>query len=112
MTPSNFYEIFNHFVSSKDVTQMLGLSDKVEVFSSKTFGTGELTHGEVAPNKFRNAVTSYAKSKKKPTMKMIAMSSTPSGSIYCVEFNNKRSKHTSAISVIFRQNNLVGFVEN
>lgn len=65
MHTQNVFEIFNHFLESRDATQVLGLADNVEVFGSTTFGDGRTYIGSTAPEKMRETlgVLQHAKTK-------------------------------------------------
>lgn len=68
MDSQNLFEIFNHFVTSRDPVQLLSMADDVEVFGSSTFGDGKTYIGNRAPAKFRETI-SVAKVTK-PTIKI------------------------------------------
>ena len=57
MNTQTIFDIFNHFVTSRDPNQLLSLADDVEVFGSSTFGDGKTYIGEKAPAKFRESIS-------------------------------------------------------
>ena len=111
MKPSEFFGILNHFANSKDSTQLLSMSNDIEVFSSKTFGTGKLTIGKDAPTAFRDAINSYAKEKKTVKLDVMSLSETDSGGIIGVNVVNGRSKYVGAFSIILKNKQIIAFVE-
>ncbi len=111
MKPSEFFSILNHFATSKDGTQLLSLSNNLEVFSSKLFGDGKLVVGKDAPTAFREAIQAYSKSKKTVKFDVISLSETASGAIIGVNVVNGRTKSVEAFSVLLKNKQLIGFVD-
>jgi len=108
---SDFFGIFNHFIISKDPTQLLGMCNNLEIFSSKILGDGEVNVGEKAPVTFRAAVNAYAKSKNKIKLDVIALSETQSSGVIGVNLVSGRSKTTVVFSVLLQGNQLIAFVD-
>lgn len=111
MKSSELFEIFNHFIQTKDGTQIIGLGDQMEVFSSKTLDTGKLTHGETAPEQFRKAIKRYEKSKKKINVNLISLIEIDSGGLMVLDVTAGRASSKSTISFATRDDNLIAFVE-
>ncbi|NNE58706.1 MAG: hypothetical protein HKN36_11415 [Hellea sp.] len=57
MNSQNIFEIFNHFLETRDPSQLMELANDVEVFGSATFGDGRVYIGEKAPEKFRETIS-------------------------------------------------------
>jgi len=111
MKSTEFFAILNHFVVSKDPTQLLGMSNDIEVFSSKTLGNGQLTIGADAPIAFRDAVNAYAKSKKVVKLDVVSLSETDAGGIIGVNVVSGRSKYVAAFSIMLKKKQITAFVE-
>ena len=61
MKVQSVFEIFHHFLRTGDATQMLSLSDSVEIFGSKSFGDGKTYLGEQAPERLRTFISRASK---------------------------------------------------
>ena len=64
MKSKQFFEIFNHFLATREVEQMLALTDCVEVFGSASLGDGRTYVGSQAPMKMREAIQLAASANK------------------------------------------------
>jgi len=111
MKPSKFFELLNHFVMSKDATQLLSLSNNLEVFSSKTLGSGELVTGENAPKAFRKAVNSYANSQKSIKLDVVSLTEIDTGGVICIKVKSGKSDYVSPFSLVLNKEQLIAFVE-
>lgn len=112
MNSQNIFEIFNHFVTSRDPMQLLAMADEVEVFGSETFGDGKTYIGERAPEKFRETI-SVAKVSK-PEIKLDVKHAVVNGEhgLFFLEIAQGRKTVTSALDVVLRDGKLKCFHES
>lgn len=111
MNSQNLFEIFNHFITSRDPIQLLAMADDVEVFGSSTFGDGKTYIGDKAPAKFRETI-SVAKVSK-PAIKLDVTHAEINGEhgLFFLEIERGRKKLTSALDVVIRDGKLKCFHE-
>ena len=111
MNSRNLFEIFNHFVTSRDPSQLLSMADDVEVFGSSTFGDGKTYIGDRAPDKFRETI-SVAKVSK-PLIKLDVTHAEMNGEhgLFFLEIEKGRKKLTSSLDVVIRDGKLKCFHE-
>jgi len=84
LTTKNVYDKFNGFFTSKDSTPIDALIDEIEIYSSKIFGDGRIYIGANAPNKMREDINRYQKSKKNIQLEVKQISSAVfSGTFFC-----------------------------
>lgn len=112
MNSQYLFEVFNHFVTSRDPAQLLAMADDVEVFGSSTFGDGKTYIGDRAPAKFRESI-SVAKVAK-PTIKLDVRHAEVNGEhgLFFLEIEKGRKKLTSALDVVMRDGKLKCFHES
>jgi len=60
MNSQSLFEIFNHFVSSRDPAQLLSMADDVEIFGSSTFGDGKTTSNSTSNMRSPMVTTVYS----------------------------------------------------
>lgn len=111
MNSQSLFEIFNHFVTSRDPLPLLAMADDVEVFGSSTFGDGKTYIGDRAPAKFRETI-SVAKVSK-PEIKLDVKHAEVNGDhgLFFLEIAKGRKKVSSALDVVIRDGKLKCFHE-
>ncbi len=111
MNSQSLFEIFNHFVSSRDPAQLLSMADDVEIFGSSTFGDGKTYIGNKAPAKFRETI-SVAKVSK-PDIKLNVKHAVTNGDhgLFFLVIEKGRKKTTSALDLVVSNGKLKCFHE-
>lgn len=111
MNSQYLFEIFNHFVKSRDPLQLLALADDVEIFGSSTFGDGKTYIGEKAPSKFRETIS--ITKRHKPGLKLGVKHAVVNGDhgLFFLEIESGRKKTTSSLDVIVSKGKLTCFRE-
>jgi hypothetical protein len=106
-------EILNHSIVTKEITQLLGLSDKIECFKSDTIGNGKLYVGSEAPSAFRSG-TKKLHDAKDPSagMKITTKSGDNTNAVFVSTLLVGYKKKETTFAVGLKNNNLIYFVES
>ena len=113
ITTDAVMEIFNHAIVTKDITQILDLSDKIECFKSVTIGNGKLYVGSEAPSAFR-AGAKKLHDAKDPTasMKITTKSGNNTNAVFVATLLVGSKKKETTFAIGLKGNSLVYFVES
>lgn len=111
MTANTFFEVFNHFLFTKDSDQVSKLASNIGGFKSESFGDGSFIHGAEAPSAFRLALKQIMKSKDQYAMEVVNRSGSENAAIFIVNLKQSSKSSSSALSVGISKQELVYFVE-
>ncbi len=111
MHTQNVFEIFNHFLESKDATQILGLADNVEVFGSTTFGDGKTHIGSTAPDKMRETIGILQHSKSKISIEVKQAFIEDNIATFFLNVLKGKKKSSSVLNIVVSNEKLRCFQE-
>ena len=111
MNTQNIFEIFNHFITSRDPNQLLALADDIEVFGSTTFGDGKTYFGENAPAKFRETISVARVSKPQITLDVKHAVVNDEHALFFMDILKGKKRTGSALDVVIRNGKLKCFHE-
>jgi len=111
MNSNSIFEIFNHFVETRDPSQMLSLADNVEIFSSSTFGDGRTYIGEQAPAKFRDTISIAKVRRPKIYIDVKHAVISEEYSKFFLEISKGKKSSGSTLDIIVKQGKLTCFHE-
>jgi hypothetical protein len=105
-------EILNHTLVMKDSTQLLGLSNNIECFSSATMGMNKLYLGLEAPAAFRSGATKLTKAKgSEKGLSISSKTGSNTNAIFVATHQQDGKKKLSAFAVGLKGDSLIYFVE-
>jgi len=111
MKSQNVFEIFNHFLETKDAVQLLTLSDNLEVFGSATFSDGRTYIGQSAPEKFREFVTLTQRTKQKMNAQVKHALTDDDRGVFFLNISKGKKTSGSALQVVIADGQLKCFHE-
>lgn len=111
MNTQTIFEIFNHFVKSRDPSQLLALADDVEVFGSTTFGDGRTYIGETAPAKFRETISIAKVAKPEISLDIKHAVVNDEHALFFMNISRGKKRTGSALDVVIKNGKLKCFHE-
>lgn len=111
MNTQTLFEIFNHFITSRDPNQLLALADDVEVFGSTTFGDGKTYIGDRAPAMFRESISVAKATKPEISLDVKHAVVDDEHALFFMDIIKGRKKTGSALDVVVKNGKLKCFHE-
>lgn len=111
MNTQTIFDIFNHFITSRDPNQIMALADNVEVFGSTTFGDGKTYIGEKAPGKFRETISVAKVSKPKISLVVKHAVVNDNHALFFMDIIKGKKRSGSALDVVVENGKLKCFHE-
>jgi hypothetical protein len=106
-------EILNHSIVTKDITQLLDLSDNIECFKSVTIGNGKLYIGSEAPSAFRSGAKKLHDVKDPSAgMEITNKSGNNTNAVFVASLLVDKKKKETTFAIGLKGNSLVYFVES
>ncbi|MGB6231522.1 MAG: hypothetical protein WBF53_15510 [Litorimonas sp.] len=111
MTADQILEIFNHGMTTKDTNELMGVATSLECFRSPTLSTPKIVTGEKAPEAFRKAISSMAKSRDSVAIEVDQKIGDDRNAVYLLNVKSGRNKSKRALTIGLRGSSLISFVE-
>ena len=111
MNVDRVFELFNHFLATKEVGDVMSIATRLECFSSDAFSDGRVYYNAEAPAAFRVCVTELAVSKEKISLEVVGASGSPHSKIFRLKMRQGKESSSSVISIGMKGEKLAYFVQ-
>ena len=111
MKSKDVFELFNHFFATGDTTQILPMSDSLEVFSSATFSDGQTKIGSDAPQRFRDMILEITRSNKQVNLDLEYATIEDNSALIFMNVSKGRKTSGSALNILISDGQLKCFHE-
>ena len=111
MNSQDVFEIFNHFLKTKDSDQILSIANDVEVFGSTSFADGRSYIGESAPERFRETIAVLTNAKTSASLKVKHVILNDDNSVFFLNVSKGRKVSGSVLNIALKDGQLKCFHE-